>query len=291
MTDALFSMLIAFGGYSLRYISSACQKVGLEIRKKNKVKGWFVWIAATALTSASVFVVLYAVSLGNVSIVGAMAGTGLIALAVFSAIFMKEQIRRRELLGVVFILVAAALIALFSNEAKTEKILFDSLFVFLAVFTTGYVVLWIVLRNNKKILGVLIGAFAGTLSGFVPVFQKASTTETGRIRSVVGSSLTDLDSATLLRTLEEILLNPFALLWVFFSVCSMIVIQFAYKHDRAIRIIPAFSASYLVIPVVLGVVSFQETLSLFQWLGMVLILVGVLFLTMPRLVRFPKSAA
>jgi len=90
------------------------------------------------------------------------------------------------------------------------------------------------------------------------------------------------------RQAEQIFLNPYALLWIALSVGSMIVIQFAYRHDKAIRIIPAFSANYILVPVLLGVFCFRETLHPFQWIGVVVILLGVLCLTLPRLVIDPR---
>ena len=83
MAKILLSMLIAFIGYSAQYIAAACQKIGLKVKETKKLKGWAIWVLATSFTSVSVFIVLYAVAIGNVSIVGAMAGTGLVSLAVF----------------------------------------------------------------------------------------------------------------------------------------------------------------------------------------------------------------
>jgi drug/metabolite transporter (DMT)-like permease len=67
----------------------------------------------------------------------------------------------------------------------------------------------------------------------------------------------------------------------------MLVLQFSYKSDRAIRIVPVFSANYIVIPVLGGVICFGENLHALQWLGVSLILVGVLVLTLKR--RTPGS--
>ena len=89
---------------------------------------------------------------------------------------------------------------------------------------------------------------------------------------------------------KQVLLNPYALLWIVLSVSSMVIIQFAYKHDKAIRIIPAFSANYILIPVLLGVLCFRETLHPFQWIGILLILIGVLLVTLPRVVVYKKAA-
>lgn len=294
MLTILLSMLIAFIGYSIRYISSACQKIGLKVRETKKVKGSAIWAIATLCSSVSVFVVLYAVAIGSVSIVATMAGTGLVSLAVFSALVMKESIRKRELLGILLILGAAALIGSFIRESKTSVIFLHALFLVLAILLVVYTVMWLVLRHQKNILGILIGVFAGTLSGFVPVFQKVATSSFGRASSLIqpsgGTPPGGEGSLSVIDHAKQVLLNPYALLWIVLSVGSMVIMQFAYKHDKAIRIIPAFSANYILVPVLLGVLCFQESLHPLQWIGILVILIGVLLVTLPRMVVYKKAA-
>ncbi len=293
MLTILLSMLIAFIGYSIRYISSACQKIGLKVRETKKVKGSAIWAIATLCSSVSVFVVLYAVAIGSVSIVATMAGTGLVSLAVFSALVMKESIRKRELLGILLILGAAALIGSFIRESKTSVIFLHALFLVLAILLVVYTLLLVVLRNQKKILGILIGVFAGTISGFVPIFQKVATGPLGRASSLIqtpgGVRPSGVQDLNVIDHAKEVFLNPYALLWIVLSVGSMVIMQFAYKHDRAIRIIPAFSANYILIPVLLGVLCFRETLHPFQWIGVLFIFIGVLLITMPRMIVHKKA--
>ena len=67
------SVVVAFIGYSVQNVSQATQKIGLEILKTRKAKGLVVWLLATVGTGGSAIIILYAVSVGNVSLVGAMA--------------------------------------------------------------------------------------------------------------------------------------------------------------------------------------------------------------------------
>ena len=75
------------------------------------------------------------------------------------------------------------------------------------------------------------------------------------------------------------IINPYTLLWIALSMSAMIVLQFAYKHDQAIRIIPAFSANYILIPVFGGLLSFGDSILPLQWLGIAAIIAGVIILT------------
>ena len=280
MHSALLSILVAFAGYSLLNLSQASQKIGLARFKTHKLSGAVLWATATVCTSLSVFVLLYAVSLGSVSVVGAMAGTGLSSLAVFSAVVMKERISRLEIAGVAVILGAAVLIGLFSweapeGEASAPRV--RALFIYSGAAVVVFSAAWVLLAR-KQGGGLVIGGFAGALGGLVPLFQKLSTSTVGRAASWKANADPLQDSGFVQRVME-ILLNPHALLWVVLSIFSMVVLQFSYRKDRAIRIVPVFSAVYIVIPVLGGQIGFHEQLQGPQWAGVALILVGVMLLT------------
>ena len=111
MSNNILSVLIAFAAYSLLDLAKAVQKIAIGLSPVSRVRAVSLWIGATASTTASSFLLLYAVSLGSVLVVGAMAGTGLAALALFAAVVMKERIGGREILGVAAILTAPFLLA------------------------------------------------------------------------------------------------------------------------------------------------------------------------------------
>jgi uncharacterized membrane protein len=294
MTNVVLSMLIAFGGYSILNIAQACQKIALGLMERRRAAGAFAWVGATLATTASSFVVLYAVHLGSVSLVGAMAGTGLASLSLFSAFVMREKARGRELAGVGVVLGAAVLIGLFSQEMASETGSVIWMFVFLGCVAAAGSLAVLAAALGKKPTGVAIGCLAGALGGFIPLFQKISTSELGRRSSLVGAA--DLPSAGgvaatggLLRRAGEIFANPYTAAWVALSLLSMIVLQFALKRDRAIRIIPAFTSSLILLPVIGGALFFGERLSAPQIAGVVLILGGVLLITYRGGARAPKT--
>ncbi|MCK5008814.1 MAG: hypothetical protein KAR73_15575, partial [Spirochaetales bacterium] len=64
------------------------------------------------------------------------------------------------------------------------------------------------------------------------------------------------------------------------SLLSMVVMQFAYRRGKAIQLIPAFAANTIAIPVVGGIVAFQERLHPVQWIGVALIITGVFLLSL-----------
>jgi drug/metabolite transporter (DMT)-like permease len=273
----MLSILLGFLGYSILNIAQATQKIGLRLAKQKKLKGRLLWTAATLGTSVSVFVLLWAVSLGSASLVGAMAGTGLAALAVFAHFVMKERVGKKELTGIVIIISGAALIGYLAEKNKAGVILLDRLFILLGIVILLYVVLWIVFAQKDSTAGIVIGGFAGALGGFIPLFQKVATSAPGRESAFFPAS--PGSEATLWSGLLSIFANPYALIWIGLSIISVVVLQFSYKRDTAIRIIPSFSANCLLIPLIGGVACFLEQLHILQWLGVVLILGGLFLLT------------
>lgn len=280
MTTVL-SLLAAFAGYSIYAIAQAVQKIGLEIAGRHRSRGVIIWILATASMPLSILLILHAVSTGNASLVGAMSGSGLASLAVFSHLCMHETITKRELAGVITIVAAAILTGLFRLETAAVDPYLKALYIFLPAVCGAYLLLWLVLHSNSHLVGIIIAGLAGALGGFIPLFQKVSTSPFALARGLLHFDFqTETALTALLNKGARLLSNPWALAWIAISLVSMVVMQFAYKRGKAIRLIPAFAANTIVVPVVGGVLAFAERLHALQWSGVSLILAGVLLLTL-----------
>lgn len=268
MSLTIISLLIAFTGYSVQNISQASQKIGFLKMKENRKMGMIIWGASTVGTGLSTLILLVAVSLGQVSLVGAMAGTGLVSMSVYSRFVMKEIPGKKEIAGVGLILISAVVIALFAQDASKSVIEIDLLTLKLIIVSFIYILLWFIFRKRKKVLCVVLGGYSGALGGFVSQFQKISTSG-----SLDGQLVTGSISGI------ETLLNPFTLFWILLSISSMVVLQFAHKNGQPMQVIPSFSANYILIPVIGGVTCFGEVLHPVQWMGIGVIIIGVLMIT------------
>jgi drug/metabolite transporter (DMT)-like permease len=284
MTAHVLSILIAFFAYSLLDLGKAFQKVGLAAMSHSRARGTGIWLAASVATSASSFLILYAVSLGSVLIVGSMAGTGLAAVTLLSVLMMKEPVRRRELLGIPCIMVAPFLLASVYREPPATQLIIEHLFYFLGAVLAVFTLLILIFRKTEQMLGVLLAGGAGTLGGFVILFQKISTSALGRAASFIQArdsiprAASPLDIPLLLR-LVHVFANPFAVAWIALSLISTFVLQLSYQHGEAIRLIPSFNSAYILIPILGGVLIFLEPLHPLQWAGVALILSGVSLIT------------
>jgi drug/metabolite transporter (DMT)-like permease len=281
MSRTFVSLILAFCGYSLHNLGQAGQKIGLELARRRRLAGAAVWIVASLATSAAAFLLLYAVSVGSVALVGAMGGSGLATLALFSHWVLKEPINRPALGGIALIFVGSGLIGALSRPMPATHPQPAVLFAFLAGLCLLYIALWVALRRRQGAAGVVIAGYAGALGGVIPLFQKLSTSEFGRARSLL-----ELEFQTPGRFLEmvehgaEILSNPFALVWMGIAIGSTVIMQFSYARGSAIRVIPSFAANFITVPVIGGLLCYGERLHLLQWAGVVLIVGGVLLLTL-----------
>jgi uncharacterized membrane protein len=260
----LLSVTLAFVGYSLLNISQAVQKMGLQLLRRRKVAGGILWGAALLASGLSFGVVFRAIAAGNVSVVGAMAGTGLVSLSIFARFAMSEGITLDDTVAIAAIVVGSAGVALFPGGSARifRPILLWGIPV---VVSAVGVAAWLVTPDGPH-RGAVIGGFSGFLGAYSQLFQKTASAELD-----FSSGLSDI--------LAHILTDPMTLVWVAFSFASMVVIQFAYRHAEAIRIIPPFTALFIVTPVLGGVLVYGEKLTVLQWVGIAVILAGSLRLS------------
>lgn len=260
MNNQILSIIYAFLGSSLVNLAQAIQKIGLDSPDEKKLRKWEIWGSGTVLMMIGPLVIQYATSLGGASLVGAMSGTGLATLTLFSHFVMKEKIKSNELTGVITILLASLLIGIFSTGKNIKSTInLTTLLIFISIVTTGYIICTSISIKIGKLIGIILGGFSGATGGFVTLFQKVTTS------NPTGAT--------------NIFLNPFFYTWIIISLVSFFILQFSYKKDKAIRIVPSFSANYILIPVLGGVICYSEIMNLFQWIGVLLILAGVLLIT------------
>lgn len=271
--QTLTTLLLAFAGYSAMNISQAGQKIGLATRAEHPVRGWALWIGATIGTLLSVVVVLVALSIGAVSLVGAMAGSGLVTLALFSHFVMRERVSRSDLLGIGLILAGSVLIGIFALPQAEPSPRWLILHGFTALLVLAYGVAWLTIQGGSR-QGIVVGGFGGALAGASMLYQNA-TTVVADVGPVIYFPLAE--SLAWSRIAE--LANPFLAIWLALSMGAFVVLQLAYGRGKAIHVIPAFNVNFIVVPVLGGVIGFAERVHVLQWVGVAVIIAGTVVLT------------
>jgi drug/metabolite transporter (DMT)-like permease len=271
--QTLTALLLAFVGYSAMNLSQAGQKIGLARRRAHPAAGWTLWIGATLVSLLSVGIVLVALSIGTVSLVGAMAGSGLVTLAVFSHFVMKERITSSDLLGIALIIAGSVLTGLFTVPQREAPTRWVFLHVFIVSVSLAFGLAWVLARRGRR-TGLIIGGFAGALAGGSILYQNAAT-----IVANVGAVIFLPLSESLELGRLAALVNIHLILWFVTSNAGFILLQIAYGRGRAIHVIPAFNVTFIIVPVLGGVLVFSERLHALGWVGIVVIVVGTVVLT------------
>jgi len=264
MSHSIIAILLAFLGYSMLNIGQAGQKIGLGIRADKAVLGWSIWGGSTAATALAFLLVFGAIAMGSVSIVGAMAGTGLASLALFSRLVMKESLNPLSLMAIASIIAAAAVLAIFDQPGETSADV-GRLMVLLGIGVAAYIVL-MVLAPSETIRGVAIGGLSGFLGAASQLFQRLGTI--------------DMDPAMGIQSFAlQVIHQPETLVWIGLTLISMVVMQFSYSHAQAVQIVPVFTANFIVLPAVGGVIAFGEVMHPLQWIAVAVMLAGSIVLS------------
>lgn len=292
MNSVLQTLLISFIGYSILNTGQVLQKLGMDLLPRKRRVGVITLIIANLTTISSTFVVLVAISLGDVSLVGAMAGSGLVTMVLASHLILKEPLEAR-ILGSIGIIIAGIFLLGYFAGAPTSRYNPYYLLTF-SILVTVALLLGIFLSRNSSFYGPSLGAFSGAWAGLVTLLQKSADLYTGprflplwltdgivHLTSLVGIPETFSTEAV------RVLLNPYVPLWVAISTSSMFLIHFAFSRGRAVHIIPIYSALFILIPVIGGRIAFRESLGLVQWTGVGVILAGSILINIQRSAREP----
>lgn len=268
--DNLSAVLLAFFAYALLNVSQATQKDGIDRIRKKRGYGWTVWWVGTIGTAIPFFMILGALNMGNVSLVGAMAGTGLPVMTLFSHFVLGEKVDRRQVIGIGLIIGGGVLVSLFAPEASSGSASFRRLIILSAATPLTLLLLWYIKYRLPGRDGWILGALAGSFAGISVLFQEAATSERGR---ALGRELNNLPP--LIAEYAPILLNPISAVWIGATVLAFAASQLAYARGDSVRVVPPFVAAQILLPILGGVVAFSESLVIPQWFAVAAILAGL----------------
>ncbi|HKK48854.1 MAG TPA: hypothetical protein VJ932_07130 [Alkalispirochaeta sp.] len=265
MSSSILVLLCSVTGYSILSISQAGQKIGLHTIREHPRKGWAIWILSTIGTALSFFLVLAAIGMGSVAVVGAMTGIGMASLTVFSRFVLRERVGRREIAAVIAIAIGAGLVGVVpldtTGSARTEWLYW---FVGAAIAVYGAAAVSV---GRSHYRGVILGGLAGSMAAFSQLFQKL-----GAFSFAVDQGLWAL--VVSVATSRAIIIS------VVITVVSMLVAQVAYTRAQAIRVIPSYTAHASAVPVIGGMIVFDERLQLLHWSGVAILFVGTMVLVL-----------
>jgi drug/metabolite transporter (DMT)-like permease len=273
----LLAVVLAFLAYALLNVSQATQKDGIHRIRSKRGYGWSIWWLGTIGTVIPFFMILGALNMGNVSLVGAMAGTGLPVMTLFSHFVLGEEVDRRQILGIALIIGGGVVVGLFAPEASAGSTGFRQLILLSIAVPLGLLLAWYIKFRLPGRDAWVLGALAGSFAGISVLFQEAATSEAGR---AFGRQLEGM--APIIEEYAPVLLNPISGVWIGATALAFGSSQIAYARGDSVRVVPPFVAAQIVVPLLGGVVAFSESLAVPQWLAVATILAGIPLVAGPR---------
>jgi len=265
MSDGSFivwGLIIGIIAYISLYVGKGLQKFGIEGLKEDKTvksKNSGVWIFGTVLTTIYMFIQWAALLFAPINLIAPLEGIGLIILLIFSYKVLKENITRIEVIGVILIIVGTAFITLFNQNTGTiindDVNLAYFLMFLIPILIVEAIAMIITHFNGYRFAGLILGFTAGTCMAF----QTASK----RITAVPDPTLTGI----------------FTFVSLIMAGLTLGVTQYGLAKAKANIIVPCFTSASITIAIITGIIALNETIVLWQIIGIVVIVLGIIFLT------------
>ena len=254
-------LILAVVAYVCLYLGKGVQKFALVgythdgATPGEKGKNVGIWIGGLVLTGSFMFIHLFALNYAPISSIAPFEGLGLIILCLFSYFILKEPIDHMKFIGMILIVIGLILTAIFMPDPGVKPTYFNStlFLIFLGVIMGVFIILGLYSKYNKYVAaGLVFGSFAGAFMCF--------QTLTKRITLLPGYWY-------------------FIFIMFGFAAATLIMTNFGFLKADAVVVVPSFTAMSIMLPTLLAIFIFNEPTVISQWIGIIIIVIGVIFLT------------
>ena len=260
----IIGLSIGFIAYTLLYLGKGIQKYAIErfkdqgkVKVKNKNTG--IWIFGTILTSVYMFIQWAALFFAPINLIAPIEALGLIVLAFFSYFILKEEISKLQIIGIALIILGTVLITSFNinasniefNDFRIDLFLIYSL----TIMIIELIAILISKLNELEILGLILGITAGTFMAFQTVTKR----------------ITVIPNATLSLV--------FTFITFLLAILTLLLTQYAFKKAKANIVVPCSTSVSIIIAVLISSISLNEIIVVFQIVGVIIIVLGIITLT------------
>jgi uncharacterized membrane protein len=230
------------------------------------------WVSGLVASSLGWILFIQAASMGEISLVQPLMSAGDFLLVLLTVIFLKERLNKLEWVGVVITLLGAVTLSLDAEVSHTkhfEGTQLSWLLVGIVVSAASLLALHRLSQKLAKALGpeVLLAIVVGHCFGAGAILTKAMTVQFSQNGETLLTGASWLD-----------LIDPLLLAMVAANVAGLVLLQAAFQRGRAAVIVPLQLATANGLTVFAGVLIYSERLSTIRGLGIVLILLGAVFL-------------
>lgn len=256
-----------------KYGVEALGQLGRLLRDRGVAWRALIWAAGAVLATCSMgFGFLALRQGGSPSTLGALGGFGLVVLALFSRLVLREAITRQMALGLCVIMIGTSLTGYLSQGSQRSGVEIDHLGT--AGFFAAYALIWLAgvvasaRRASPRTTGAVLGLLAGSLGGVAMVFMKVIT---GPLFDLLAGG-----SAAVFFTSGD------TYLCFGTSVLSFVALQIALRYGQAVLVVSSYQSAMVFSPALIALFILGEPVRAVQWLCLVLIVAGVGLTTLSR---------
>jgi drug/metabolite transporter (DMT)-like permease len=255
-------------------LGKALQKQGIKLFERQKMEGGArakkgaIWLVGISLSTIQpIFQIIGQTILGApATVYSAMLGVGIVVVIFYAHKVLKEPIGKIEVLGAVTIIGGTLLFGIasvFWQRPASRTMDWTNFSVSLIVIGAAFVSIIIYTVKTKNLWGLIWGIVAGSLGGMDNIFKSMSKD--------VGTTL-DLGA-----------FSGFANVFFYISFVSgmgaMLLTNVGYTRGKAVTVVPAYTAFYILVPLVLEAFFYGIMPAVLQVIGVAIAVTGVVLST------------
>lgn len=244
---------------------------------KSNVKGVLMnkrWVFGWVMTTLAMLLNMIALGYADITVIQPLIGFGLVVLVVFSHYYLKEDVSRREIIGIAIAIVGVIILGLAASESQefgsvdevVSKYVQTSAWIVFAVFISSIAVLWIwSVKTEYKFAGITFALIAASFSVLGLTFSKGA--------------FTIIEKESLIGALS--VWQTYLLLLLFIT-CSTLAIglqQLSLQKGKSVVVTPVFNLASIVLPLATGSMVFGEVIDAVKIIATITILMGAFFLS------------
>ncbi len=252
-------------------IGKAVQKMKVEVLRQGKKvmtapyrRDFLIWVIGISLTFVAGVLTMFAQKMTDkTSIVSSMNGVGLIALTIFAWLVLRERVGVRELLSMTLIVCGTIAVSYFNKTVSSENYYnFKAVMICIGATLAFFAIAIPVALKLKKGLAFIFAAFAGCNLAMMNIFY--------HIAPMAGAD----------ESLGSLLLTPYFIIgFLILGNLGFLFTNLAFFHGTGITVVPTVNSFLMIMPMVYEVPIFKNVLVLPQYMGALIIVVGVIILT------------
>lgn len=224
------------------------EKTGAIQNVKNFLKSP-IWMIGFIFTNIQVVLNWIALTYGPMSLVAPMAGVGLVVLVIFSKYYLKEPINKKMYLSCVLTIIGIIMFGATSTGEEELLSFSETLTIITGIPAITFMIVVIIAALVPAIITITMNyKFADALFGIGSAF---STTIGALFSKVLTSGFSDFANNW-----------PLLLLFLVFILAgnggSMVMQQIGFQKGKAIVLTPIFIVGTIILPMITGILLFNE---------------------------------